>query len=103
MAEATLDGLRTRLVEHGSVAVALSGGADSAFLAWVAHDTLGPERARAITAVSPSLPESERAACGNGNVRRVMNSGRRTADWPPGRDGLNIFHCRLCPAGTRPV
>ena len=27
-----------------AVVVAFSGGADSAFLAWVAHDTLGPER-----------------------------------------------------------
>ncbi|MCU1379035.1 MAG: hypothetical protein JWN29_2018 [Acidimicrobiales bacterium] len=40
--------------------VAFSGGADSAFLAWVAHDELGPGRAAAVTAVSPSLaPEAE--------------------------------------------
>jgi uncharacterized protein len=47
----------------GSVVVAFSGGADSAFLAWVAHDTLGPERAVAVTAVSPSLPADELAEC----------------------------------------
>ena len=35
--------------------MAFSGGADSAFLARVAHDALGPARARAVTAVSPSL------------------------------------------------
>lgn len=46
-----------------SVVVAFSGGADSAFLAWVAHDTLGPERATAITAVSPSLPGDELDDC----------------------------------------
>jgi uncharacterized protein len=43
--------------------VAFSGGADSAFLAWVAHDTLGPDRALAATAVSPSLAGSERGDC----------------------------------------
>src|SRR5574341_786769 len=42
-----------------SAIVALSGGTDSAYLAWAAAQALG-ERALAVTAVSPSLPESER-------------------------------------------
>jgi len=56
---ADLDALRARLVELDRVLVAFSGGADSAFLAWVAHDTLGAERAVAVTAVSPSLAALE--------------------------------------------
>jgi uncharacterized protein len=58
-----LDGLRARLVELDRVVVAFSGGADSAFLAWVAHDTLGGDRALAVTAVSPSLAPEEEGEC----------------------------------------
>ena len=43
--------------------VAFSGGADSAFLAWVAHDTLGPSACSAVTAVSASLAGEEAADC----------------------------------------
>lgn len=43
--------------------VAFSGGADSAFLAWVAHETLGPAAAMAVTAVSASLAGAERHEC----------------------------------------
>lgn len=60
---ASLAALRDRLRTLERVVVAFSGGADSAFLAWVAHDTLGPERALAVTAVSPSLAGSERVEC----------------------------------------
>jgi pyridinium-3,5-biscarboxylic acid mononucleotide sulfurtransferase len=55
--------LRSRLRELDRVAVAFSGGADSAFLAWVANDTLGRGRVLAVTAVSPSLAPEEAADC----------------------------------------
>lgn len=47
---------------YGRVVVAFSGGADSAYLAAMAHRTLG-ERAHAVTAVSPSLAADEHAEC----------------------------------------
>ena len=55
--------LRARLRDLERVTVAFSGGADSAFLAWVAHDTLGRDAAHAVTAVSPSLAPDEHADC----------------------------------------
>src|SRR5947208_2860300 len=57
-----VDRLRARLLELERVVVAFSGGADSAFLAWVANDTLG-RAAHAVTAVSPSLSANERDDC----------------------------------------
>lgn len=47
------------LHELGRVIVAYSGGADSAYLAWAAAQTLGPN-AIAITADSASIPESHK-------------------------------------------
>ncbi|MEE9234644.1 MAG: ATP-dependent sacrificial sulfur transferase LarE [Candidatus Acidoferrales bacterium] len=67
--------LRGTLEALPSVLVALSGGTDSAYLAWVAQQVLGPStiaqggsstsarnqaRMLAVTAVSASLPERER-------------------------------------------
>src|SRR3954451_5249317 len=55
--------LRERLQEIAPVVIAFSGGADSAFLAYVARDTLGADAAIAVTAVSPSLAPAELEDC----------------------------------------
>src|SRR6266849_9875585 len=51
--------LLSRLAEIPSLIIALSGGADSAYLAWAAHNALG-RRALSVTALSPSYSAHDR-------------------------------------------
>src|SRR4029077_10491118 len=53
--------LLARLADAGSLIVALSGGADSAYLAWAAQRALG-RHALSVTALSPSFSAHDRAA-----------------------------------------
>lgn len=52
--------LLARLAEIPSLIIALSGGADSAYLAWAAHEALGAG-ALSVTALSPSYSAHDRA------------------------------------------
>ncbi len=52
--------LLARLAELPSLVIAVSGGADSAYLAWAAHQALGT-RALSVTAISPSYSGYDRA------------------------------------------
>jgi uncharacterized protein len=56
-----LAALESDLRSRGSVLVAFSGGADSAFLLAAAARALGPEMVGAATAYSDSLPQAERS------------------------------------------
>jgi pyridinium-3,5-biscarboxylic acid mononucleotide sulfurtransferase len=94
-----LDRLRARLIELAPVVVAFSGGADSAFLARVAHDTLGVDSCSVVTAVSPSLAGDElddcRALAAEWGLRwstvdtdEMENAAYRL------NDGDRCFHCK---------
>jgi uncharacterized protein len=62
MLDLRLADLDAQLASLGKVAVAFSGGADSAFLLAAAARVLGPDNVLAATAVSGSLPTAELAA-----------------------------------------
>jgi uncharacterized protein len=96
---AALDRLRAWFRGQSSVVVAFSGGADSAFVAWVATDVLGPERAHCATAVSPSLPESELHGCAELATAWGLNWSKVVTDElddPAYRrnDAQRCFHCK---------
>lgn len=92
--------LRQILADLERVVVAFSGGADSSFLAYVANDVLGPDRSRAVTAVSPSLAEAELDDCRELAIDWGLNwSTVETGEMEQAayriNDGDRCYHCKV--------
>ena len=90
--------LRDTLNDLASVVVAFSGGADSAFLAYVATQVLG-HRAHAVTAVSPSLAPEERDDCEQlARLWGLRWTAAETTELADPRyaanDGQRCYHCK---------
>lgn len=97
--DAKLARLEAELGRLGSVVVAFSGGADSAFLAYVATRTLGALNAAAVTALSASLAGDEARECrelaGEWGLRWLPIETDELADAAyRANDGDRCYHCK---------
>jgi uncharacterized protein len=99
LADGDFEALRHELSRIGPQVVAFSGGADSAFLAWVATDTLGPDQVRCVTAVSPSLAPEELADCRSlaaewGLRYEEVRTDELADPAYAANDGSRCYHCK---------
>lgn len=98
-AQKQLARLKEIIHDLGSVLVCYSGGIDSALLLAVSHQVLGPERAIGMTAVSPSLPQSEHAAARDfalnlGATHRLISSHEIQRSGYVKNSPDRCFHCK---------
>ncbi len=94
-----LDALRAEIECVGRAVVAFSGGADSALVAWMATDVLGPDHALCVTAVSPSLAPEELADCralaGEWSLRwHTVSTDELDDPRYSANDGDRCYHCK---------
>ncbi|MCU1490235.1 MAG: hypothetical protein JWM85_1640 [Acidimicrobiaceae bacterium] len=99
IAAVELDRLEEVLRRLGRVVIAFSGGADSAFLARVATETLGKDNACCVTAVSASLAPEEledcRALASEWDLSLVEVSTGELSNPAYARNDLDrCFHCK---------
>lgn len=93
-----LAGLRAKIRALGSALVCFSGGIDSTLVLRVAHEQLG-DRAVALTAHSPSVPERDRHAAAQiaheiGADHRVVDSQELTRPDYVANGPDRCFHCK---------
>lgn len=86
------------LHSSGSLLIAYSGGADSAFLAWAAHRVLG-DRMLAVIADSASLPRKELASAIaftelHGIPLHILQTSELEKPDYIRNDGQRCFHCK---------
>lgn len=90
--------LRDLIASHAGLIVAYSGGIDSAYLAWIAHDVLG-EKMRAVIADSPSLARTHLAdalafAREQGIPVEVVETRELENPAYARNDAMRCFHCK---------
>ncbi len=90
--------LKSLLADYGALAIAYSGGVDSAYLSAIAHEMLG-YNARMILADSPSIPRAEvHDACAlaksrGWNLRVVSTTEFENEDFLK-NDGTRCYYCK---------
>ena len=93
-----LETLRATLASLDSLLIAYSGGTDSAFLAYIAHQVLG-DRMLAVIADSPSLPRQELAAAlafasEHGIPAHILQTSELDNPDYIRNDSNRCFHCK---------